>query len=188
MNVADRYAAIAAGFDRRVHGCAAGDWSSPTPCAEWSVRDIVEHVVGVHRRVLAYLTDAETGVPETGVPAQVDELVRAWTEASTVMRAALDDPVSAERMLATPFGEMAFADLVGRMVSSDTLVHTWDIAQATGQDEALDPTAVTYAWTWMEPAGDRLRQSGSFGPALDPPPDADTQQLLLCFLGRDPTT
>jgi uncharacterized protein (TIGR03086 family) len=64
-------------------------------------------------------------------------------------------------------------------------VHTWDLARAADQDELLDAHAVEYAWTWMQVAGDGLRASGSFGPAVPPPAGADTQTRLLCFLGRD---
>ena len=87
--------------------------------------------------------------------------------------------------MVTPFGEMPFEDLASRVVCSDTLVHTWDLARATGQDERLDVAAMEFAWTWMEPAGARLRASGDFGPPVDPPPEADIRVRLLCFLGRD---
>jgi uncharacterized protein (TIGR03086 family) len=80
---------------------------------------------------------------------------------------------------------MPFEDLPSRVACSDALVHTWDIARATGQDEQLDGAAVEFAWTWMEPAGERLRASGDFGPAVEPPPGANLQTRLLCFLGRD---
>jgi len=84
----------------------------------------------------------------------------------------------------TPFGDMPFEDLASRVVCSDTLVHTWDLARATGQDEQLDTAAVAFAWTWMKPAGERQRASGDFGPAVEQPAAPDTQARLLCFLGR----
>jgi hypothetical protein len=62
---------------------------------------------------------------------------------------------------------------------------SWDLARSTRQDEGLDRHAVEFAWTWMQVAGDNLRASGSFGPAVPPPDDADPQTRLLCFLGRD---
>jgi uncharacterized protein (TIGR03086 family) len=177
--VADRYSTIASGFSARIEAAAGDGWSAPTPCPDWTTRDIVEHVIGVHQRVLAYLSGTET---EASGPD--DDLVEAWSESTAAMQDALRDPAVARTIVATPFGEMPFEDLVSRMVCSDTLVHTWDLARATGQDERLDSHAVEVAWIWMEPAGDRLRQSGAFGPAVTPPPDADTQRRLLCFLGR----
>ena len=178
--VPDRYTAIANGFSARVDACNDQSWSRPTPCTEWTTRDILEHVVGVHRRVLALLhgRTAATLGPD-------DDPVAAWRDATSTLQAALRDPAEATRTLATPFGEMSFEYLVSHMICSDSLVHTWDLARATGQDEHLDSHAVEVAWSWMESAGDRLRASGDFGPPISPPPGADTQTRLLCFLGRD---
>lgn len=176
--VAHRYSVIAEGMTRRIDACA--NWSASTPCPDWTVIDIVRHVVDVHRGALSLLDDREP------VPAPTDaaEVVEAWLGASVAMRSTLEDEARATRIVSPRFGDMPFEDLASRMVCSDTLVHTWDIARATGQDERLDAGAVDYAWMWMQDAGDNLRASGSFGPALPPPPHADTQTLLLCFLGR----
>ena len=176
--VAARYTAIAEGMTSRVDACA--DWWASTPCPDWAVIDIVRHVVDVHRGALSLL-DGREPLP---VPMDATEVVEAWRGASEAMRSALEDRDRATCLVSPRFGQMPFEDLASRMVCSDTLVHTWDIARATGQDERLDAGAVDYAWSWMQEAGDNLRASGSFGPALSPPPDADTQTLLLCFLGR----
>jgi len=182
--VADRYTAIADGFGARVDGCSGDAWALPTPCTEWTTRDVVEHVVGVHRLVLAMLTPAGPESLGPGTDMAGADLPADWHATTAEMRSALRDPARATRVVTTPFGDMAFAELCSRMLCSDTLVHTWDVARATGQDERLDPHAVQTAWTWMVPAGDRLRASGGFGPPVPPPPGADTQTLLLCFLGR----
>jgi uncharacterized protein (TIGR03086 family) len=176
--VADRYTAIAEGLGARVAGCTTAAWGVSTPCPEWTVRDILEHVVGVHRSVLALLDDPAAD-PEAG-----EDAAAAWKTVTAAVRQALRDPGRATRIVSPRFGEMPFEDLVSRMVCSDTLVHTWDLARATGQDERLDEHAVAVAWTWMQPAGDTLRASGAFGPAVEPPVGADTQTKLLCFLGR----
>jgi len=69
-------------------------------------------------------------------------------------------------------------------VSSDTLVHTGDPSRATGRDEHLDPADVQTTLDWITPMADQIRFPGGFGPALDPPPGADGQTRLRCFLGR----
>jgi uncharacterized protein (TIGR03086 family) len=181
--VAERYERIAAGFSARVEGCIGEQWSGPTPCTEWTTAAIVEHVIGVHRLIQAMLEDGDVGAHVTEA-----ELVAAWSDSTGSMQSALRDRSRASKVVVTPFGEMSFEDLASRVVCSDTLVHTWDLARATGQDEHLDARAVEFAWTWMEPAGERLRASGDFGPAVVPPPDADAQTRLLCFLGRDAGT
>jgi len=178
--VADRYERIAAGFTSRLEGCTGEHWAWPTPCTEWSAGDIATHVIGVHRLILTMLDGGD-------VEAVADDadLVAAWHETSAFMLGALRDRARATRVVVTPFGEMPFEDLASRVVCSDTLVHTWDLARASSQDEHLDARAVEFAWQWMEPAGERLRASGDFGPAVDPPADTDRQTQLLCFLGRD---
>jgi uncharacterized protein (TIGR03086 family) len=137
-------------------------------------------VIGVHRLISTMLDGGDV----EAVPAGAD-LVSTWREASASMLGALRDRARATKIVVTPFGEMPFEDLASRVVCSDTLVHTWDLARSTGQDEQLDAAAVEFAWTWMEPAGERLRASGDFGPAVEPPPAANLQTRLLCFLGRD---
>ena len=178
--VADRYERIAAGFTARLAGCRDEQWVWPTPCTEWTTADIVTHVIGVHRLILTMLDGGDVE------PLADDaDLLAAWHETSALMLGALRNRARATKVVVTPFGEMPFEDLASRVVCSDTLVHTWDLARATGQDEQLDAAAVQFAWEWMKPAGERLRASGDFGPALPPPLHADIQTRLLCFLGRE---
>jgi uncharacterized protein (TIGR03086 family) len=168
---AQRYSRIAAGFDARVAGI--GDhWSATTPCTEWTVRDLVGHVVSVHRQVAA------------GLAATDPDLTAAWRAATSEIEATLSDPVRASAPVSGRFAPMPLEDLIGRLLCSDTLVHTWDLARATGQSEQLDEPAVTYAFTMLAPADEQLRGPGSFGPKIEPPPDADEQARFLCFLGR----
>jgi uncharacterized protein (TIGR03086 family) len=154
-------------------------WSRPSPCAEWTVRDVVAHVVAVHRHVVAGL-DASTPPP----PATDPDLVAAWTAASLEVDAALADPEHAAAPVTGRFAPMPLADMIGRLLCSDTLVHTWDVARATGQDEQLDPAGVAYAFAMLLPNDEAIRGPGSFGPKIEPPPDADEQTRFLCFLGR----
>jgi uncharacterized protein (TIGR03086 family) len=177
--VSKRYVRIAAALDRRVRAVPDDAWMLPSPCTEWSVRDLVAHVVAVHRRVVAGL-DASTPPP----PATDLDLVGAWTAATAELNAALADPERAAAPVAGRFAPMPLEDMIGRLLCSDTLVHTWDLARATGQDERLDPAGVSYAFATLLPNDAAIRGPGSFGPKIDPPPDADEQTRFLCFLGR----
>ena len=176
---ADRYARIAAGFDARLAGVAGGAWSAPTPCTDWDVRDLVGHVVSVHRAVDAGL---EASAPPP--PATDPDLGDAWRSATAAIRAALGDPERAAAPVSGRFAPMPLEDLIGRLLCSDTLVHTWDLARATGQDEQLDPAGVELAFAMLLPADEAIRGPGSFGPKIEPPPGADEQTRFLCFLGR----
>ncbi len=177
--VSERYARIAAGFDAQLRGITDDAWTLPTPCDEWAVRDVVAHVVSVHRRIVAGL-DASAPAP----PATDSDLLGAWTDATADVADALADPARATAPVTGRFAPMPLEDLIGRLLCNDTLVHSWDIARATGQDEHLDPAGVTYAFEMLRPNDEALRGPGSFGPKIDPPPDADEQTRFLCFLGR----
>jgi uncharacterized protein (TIGR03086 family) len=177
--VADRYARVAAEFTARVQGCSPADWSAASPCEGWSARDVVAHVVTGHRRALAVMSG------EDATPAAEDEdLVAAWRAANAAVTAVLADPERAQAETDTPFGRQPFETLVGTALCADTLVHTWDLARATGQDEHLDPEAVIATATWVTPMDEMMRHPGVFGPKVAPPPGADDQTQLLCFLGR----
>lgn len=69
-------------------------------------------------------------------------------------------------------------------LTNDILIHTWDLATATGQQVTLDPALVESAHAGLVAAGDFVRAPNIFGPAVEPPVGADAQTKLLCFAGR----
>ena len=73
---------------------------------------------------------------------------------------------------------------MGRLVSADTLVHTWDLARATGQDESLDPQTAAKVLEFLTPIDESVHYPGGFAAKIDPPPGADMQTRLLNFTGR----
>ena len=173
--VAQRYGRVADGFTTLVRGVRDEQWASPTPCDAWDVRALVAHVVDTHWRV--------AGSPgRSAGPA--GDLVPQWSEATAAISAALDDPDRAAAMVGGMFGEQSFASLVGRLLCADTLFHTWDLARATGQDETLDPDAVTVALRDLLPLDDAIRRPGGFAPKVEPAPGADLQTRFLNFGGR----
>lgn len=81
------------------------------------------------------------------------------------------------------FREQPFSSLVG-LLCADTLIHTWDLARATGQDERLDAAAVADALGFLTPIDDAIRRPGGFGSKIEPPPGADEQTTFINFAGR----
>ncbi len=73
-----------------------------------------------------------------------------------------------------------------RFLGIDLLVHGWDIARATGQDETLPDAEVARVYADVVELGDSLRAEGVCGPAVEVPADAPAQDRLLAFLGRTP--
>jgi uncharacterized protein (TIGR03086 family) len=175
---ADRYARVSGGFTERLQGVRPDQWTLPTPCEEWTVRDLVVHVVNTQRRVLGLL-----GGPVT--PAEPDgDLMAQWSEARAALLDAVRDPVCAAIEVEAFAGPTRFGKLVGDLACSDTVVHTWDLARATGQPETLDPGAVEHCAGVIAGFGEAMRRPGGFGPPLDCPADADPQSKFLHFAGR----
>jgi hypothetical protein len=79
---------------------------------------------------------------------------------------------------------MSAGEIIGRFVTMDLLVHTWDLARTIGADEHLDEESVRQAYEALKPMDAMIRQPNFFGPKLEPPIDADLQTEFLCFLGR----
>lgn len=177
--IQDRYRVVAEGFDAAVKAASPNKWTAKSPCEEWTARDVVAHIVEGHRGVIAAVRGGDSR------PLGADEdPQRAWEEA----RRAIDGIASDESVLDTeidgPAGKMPAGRLIGRLMTMDLLVHTWDLARAVGSDETLDGDSVRHAYDALKPMDAMMRRPGVFGPKLDPPPDADAQTEFLYFLGR----
>jgi uncharacterized protein (TIGR03086 family) len=177
--VAERYARIADGFTARLNGVPPGAWSNPSPCPDWTAHDVAKHVVDTTRRLLTRLTGGDPTAPDSD-----EDLTAAWQVESDAVRAALADPERATTEVKSMAGTQPFEALVGGVMCADTLIHTWDLARATGQDDRLDAAGVTAALAFLTPNDAMLRVPNGFGPKLDPPPGADEQTRLLAFVGR----
>lgn len=173
------YARVAQDFTDRLLGCPQDRWNSVSPCPGWTAWDVAAHVVGNHRRACAGLSGHDYRVPTAG-----EDVVAAWLEATAEVQAALESEATAQQVLGAEFGNLPFERFVRRMACADTLIHTWDFARATGQDEHLDPEAVELARTFLVAEDDRIRLPHAFGAKVAPTDNADTQTQLLNFLGR----
>jgi uncharacterized protein (TIGR03086 family) len=179
---ADRYRKVAGEFSRRVRAVPADAWDNPAPCEGWVARDVVRHLV-------EWLPDFffETWGIEAGTSASVDEdPVAAWAALDRTIQSALDDPDVALRERDTRMGPSTFEQSIDMICTPDVLMHTWDLARATGLDETLDPTEVHRLLESMEPLDEMLRTSGHYGPRVAVPDDADEQTRLIAFVGRQP--
>jgi uncharacterized protein (TIGR03086 family) len=176
---AQRYERVAQGFSTCLSGVDAAQWASLTPCPDWTVRALVAHVVTTQRRVLARIDGGEA--------AEVDadgDLRAQWSDATAALLAAVNDPAKAGTMVQGLAGEQSFESLVGGVACSDTVIHTWDLARATGQDITLDPEAVAHSAQVLAAFDAGIRRPGGFGAAVPSDPDADAQTKLLQFAGR----
>jgi len=106
------------------------------------------------------------------------------------IQAGLDDPEVATLERDSPGGQKTFEDAIAMFCLADILIHTWDLARATGLDETLDADEVhrfAADMESMDPSMDeRMRSSGHYGPRVDVPADSGEQTRLLAFMGRTP--
>ena len=104
-----------------------------------------------------------------------------------ILPALLDDPAVAARPFSHPMaGDHRLDEAIDMFFLGDVLIHTWDLARATGQDETLDATEVSAALQGMLPYDAALRASGHYGPRVEVPDGADDQTKLIAFTGRHP--
>lgn len=157
--------------------------AAPTPCADYRVRDLLNHllhvVVGFQSLAAkepADFTTTPDRLAEDGwrdrFPRETDLLVRAWAEPGA------EDGVSPGMGLPQP--------VVGAMALLDLTVHAWDLARATGQDFAPDPDGTDTLRSLVDRMGPTARSMGVFGEAVPVPEDATAFEALLADTGRDP--
>ena len=174
----DRVTQAVTGFDQRVQATADTAWTNQSPCAEWKARDVVVHVTNNLRRLGLAL--GATATPEVAADEDIRAAWNSTREAFLAAAAAAD--LSA--VVNGPFGPMPADQLVGRIICTDVLVHTWDLARSVGGDETLPVDLVQGAYDGLKPMDAMIRRPGVFSDKAATPAGADLQTEFLCFLGR----
>lgn len=169
-----------------VEGVQPRQMSNPTPCTEWDVRALLNHLVGLNRTIAAA---AATGGPMPDWPADLvgDDPGAAFADAATAADAVLRAPGALERSYPMPWGGMTGTSLAS-VTLLDLLLHAWDLAKATGQPATLDPQlcerALAMGHGMMR---DEYRGPGKpFGYEIPIGDDAPACDRLAAFYGRDP--
>ncbi|MCZ4095165.1 TIGR03086 family metal-binding protein [Streptomyces sp. H39-C1] len=170
-----------------VLGVPEDAWGNPTPCAEWTVRQVLNHARLDQQALVMQIAEvgppADPFEPEDALGAdpvgQLDEVLAAATAAwVSVGRDAENVP--------TPFGPIPAWQGTGT-AALDAAVHAWDIAKATGQDLPLTADLAEGLQVIADLIVDFIRDNfHKFGPALPAPEGATAAQKLLAFTGRDP--
>jgi uncharacterized protein (TIGR03086 family) len=164
---------------------------APTPCAEWDINKLLNHLIGTLWLAEGLLSDQTPRYPmapggQPAVDLVGDDPAAAYAEASAAMLAAAGAGDTLTRMHVTPLGEMPGPALAG-FTTLDILVHGWDLAKATGQPADLDGRLATHVLGFAEQAlGTPESREGRIAPALAVPADAPLTSRLVAFLGRQP--
>jgi uncharacterized protein (TIGR03086 family) len=166
-------------FAHVAHAVAPEQWSAPTPCTEWNARDLVEHVIGFHEFLMLRPMGVRAHRPRENPAARWDATA-----------AALFDALAVEGMLdrATDLpggGQSSPRQMLGAL-TTDVLVHTWDLARAAELDVTLNEELCADAYAAARGANIG-RDSGMVGPEVSVADDADIPTKLVALYGRDPS-
>ena len=168
-------------------GVRPEQWQDPTPCEGWTVRDLVGHLAYENRwtpLLLAGMTMEEVGDRFEG-DLLGDDPVGALSDAVEAALAAVAQPGVLERTVHLSFGDAPAEEYLWQLFA-DHLIHRWDLARATGQDERVDPELLAPLVRWFAEREQLYRAAGVIGPRAAVPDDADEQDRLLAAFGRDP--
>lgn len=165
-------------------GVNADQLDIQSPCAQWKVRDVVNHIVGGQQ----FFINAMQGKQPDGT--EVDyasgDFVATFDELSQQCVGAFQADGALEQIVSLPFGDMPGRAVMG-LAMTDVFTHAWDLAKATGQDTDLNPQLAGQllqgAQMMIQPAF-RSEDGAVFGPEQTAPEGASNADKLAAFLGR----
>jgi uncharacterized protein (TIGR03086 family) len=175
---------------RVVDGIDQSQLGLPTPCDEWDVRAVLNHITGGADMFATCVNDGSISDERLGELIGGDNLGSdykgAFAAASKRAMTAFGRPGAADEIVTLPFGQMP-AGVALRIAIFDVTVHAWDLAKATGQSTALDSevlgSALEVAQQMLAP---EMRDAGMFGREVTLPGGAPVQDRLAAFAGRTP--
>jgi uncharacterized protein (TIGR03086 family) len=171
-------------FDTVVAQIGPDQWNRPTPCGDWDVRAVLNHIVGESLwlpELLGGRTIADVGDAFDG-DLLADDPAHSWRTADAAARTAAA-AVDEARPVALSFGTVPAAEYL-RQVAADHLIHAWDLAQGIGVDRRFPDEVVTEVALWFAGAEEGYRAAGAIGPQIPVAPGADPQTRLLARFGR----
>jgi uncharacterized protein (TIGR03086 family) len=163
-------------FSRVAAAVPADRWVAPTPCTDWDARAVVEHVIGFHDFLLLRPLGVRAHRPRTG-PAE------RWAATSEALFSALTEEGALDRTTELPGGGASTPRTMLAALTTDVLVHTWDLARATGVDPQLDAELCADALEVVDP---NAAATGMRGAPVAISEAADACDRLVAAWGRDP--
>lgn len=174
-----------------VRGVSDAQLTAPTPCPEYTVGDLLDHIGGLAKAFTWAATKESLGMPDQTASADASRLGADWRERIPAdveaLAAAWQEPDAWAGM--TKAGPVELPGEIGGLVALDEIVvHAWDVAAATGQPFAVDDAALEavhgFAAMFSGP-GTEEQRAGGFGTELALPADAPLLDRVLGMLGRD---
>jgi uncharacterized protein (TIGR03086 family) len=162
-----------------VGNLTADDLDRPTPCTEFTVRGVLEHMIGGATAFAAAYRQ------ETPTEADLTDPLAGFGPALEDLFGAVTSPGALEKTIAAPFGDID-GDSFARFIALDGLVHGWDLATATGQPYEPSDELVAEVEAFARQTVDPLRDGQTFDRAVEAAPDATAIERLAAYTGRRP--
>jgi uncharacterized protein (TIGR03086 family) len=175
--------------NRVVAGITPDQLGNASPCTEWTVRDVLNHITTGATMFAVCVRDGAIGdeqmVALMTEDALGDDYRGAFRAASADAMAAFQEPGAVDRMVTLPFGTMP-AGVAIDIAVFDVAIHTWDLAHASGQPMQLDPDTLATAYALAQAMMPDMRANGVVGDEVDVAPDAPLEDRLAALAGRTP--
>jgi uncharacterized protein (TIGR03086 family) len=194
MDEADRRSTLVAAYENAamiVAGIRAEELGDPTPCHNYDVAGLVDHLIEAGHRAAALgrgqvppAGDRSSRVELSEAPGQLrraaEEAAQAWGDESQL-----------SSMFTMPWGEEYSGATLVDMYLAELAAHAWDLARATGQLDRLDGSlpvpALIGARAMIKPEyRDAMGPGSPYGAEVSPPAGADEWERFVAFTGRDP--
>jgi uncharacterized protein (TIGR03086 family) len=160
--------------------------TNATPCSKWTVADLLNHFVGGGHMFAASLRGAPLDMSEEPGDLLGGDHVAAYRRSIADFRDAIAQLDSLERPAVLPIGTVP-AEVALRIAAGDLVVHSWDLATATGQTfEPADELVGEIDGFYRVAISDELRDGDTFGAEIELPADAGRLDRLVAFSGRQP--
>jgi len=189
MQPLDALARANSGYERRLLAVDGGRWDQPSVCEGWSIRDLVDHVLGGNRFAVSLLAgqsadDALAHALALGFDGDPVALHRA---SATAQHDAFAASGALERLVHHPARDIDGQHFLSFRLG-DLVLHGWDLACSTGGDDSLDEELLPAVWDAYQPMLGPADEHGAFGagPSGNVAADASLRIRLLDLTGRRP--
>ncbi|GGO46245.1 TIGR03086 family protein [Streptomyces daqingensis] len=187
MDLIDAFDSAFEEWDRLVHEVGPRQWEEPTPCSDWNVRDLVNHLVSEHLwapHLLAGETLAQVGDRYEGDVVGGDP-VAAWERAGSGSWPAFHREGALHGDVHVTGGKSPATEY-GWQMTTDLAVHGWDLARGIGVRSRMHDELADAVYAHIAPMAESWQGAGVFDPPVPVPDDAVPQERLVALLGRHP--
>ena len=185
MDVRDLHREAVDTFSAHLDAVGTEVWTRSTPCPEWDVRALTNHVVGENLwlpPLMAGSTVADVGDALDGDQLGDDPIASWHASVGPALEAAAATPL--DQIVHLSFADLPASEYLWQL-TADMVVHAWDLAHATGQAESIPADVVAAVAEWFDGAEELYRGAGAIGPKVEVD-SPDPFAVLLGRFGRDP--